>query len=125
MPKKINRNRKEFSFPFFYTYCEQVSQYHREYSSMNLNPLPQNGHVGESPDGAAVDPFVGAEGIKLGGEGGAEVTVGCVPDGGLESAAGGDPPDADGGPFGNFPFFLLASNLPVPPDRASLAGRDM
>ena len=96
---------------------------------MNLSALPQNGHVGESPDGAAVDAPVGAEGIKLGGAGGAEVIVGCVPVDGPESAAGGDPSidptGADGGPDGNFPFFLLASNPPVPPDRASLAGRAM
>lgn len=96
---------------------------------MNLNALPQNGHVGGSPVGGAVDSFVGAEGIKLGGDGGAVDTVGCVPVSGPESAAGGDPSidptGADGGPDGNFPFFLLASNPPVPPDRASLAGRAM
>jgi len=90
---------------------------------MNLSPLPQNGHVGESPDGAAVAPPVGADGIKLGGVGGAEVTVGCVPEGGTESAGGGDPSTgADGGPDGNFPFLLLASNLP---DLSALAGLAM
>ena len=93
---------------------------------MNLNPLPQNGHVGESPCGAAVDAPVGAEGIKLGGDGGAEVMVGCVPDGCPESAAGCDPSivpgGADGGPDGNFPFFLLPSNPPEPPVLGALPG---
>ena len=89
---------------------------------MNLSPFPQNGHVGESPDGVVVDVPSGAEGMKLGGFGGAEVTVGCVPVDGTESAAGCDPAGADGGPDGNFPFFLLASNPPEPPDRAALAG---
>ena len=93
---------------------------------MNLSPFPQNGHVGESPVGAVVDAPCGAEGIKLGGDGGADVTVGCTPVGDPESAAGGDPSTdptgADGGPFGNFPFFLLAS---IPPDLAALAGLAM
>jgi len=89
---------------------------------MNLSPFPQNGQVGESPVGAVVDAPCGAEGIKLGGAGGSEVTVGCVPDGGPESAAGGDPAGADGGPDGNFPFFLLPSN---PSDLAALPGLAM
>ncbi len=96
---------------------------------MNLNPFPQNGHVGDSPDVAAVPPPVGAVGIKLGGDGGAEVTVGCVPVVGPDSAGTGNPSvdstGADGGPVGNFPFLLLPSNLPGPPDRSVLAGLAM
>lgn len=86
---------------------------------MNRNDFPQNGHVGLSCAGAIVDE-VPVVAIKLGGEGGAEDTNGCPAEGGPDvlncdaippiSPDGG--PLAEGGPDGNFPFFLLASNPP-------------
>lgn len=56
--------------------------------------------------------------MKLGGVGGADEIVGCVPPlGGPDSAGTGIPsvvPDGGpvGGPVGNLPFFLLASKPP-------------